>query len=267
MSIAEYYNQRAKYQLLPYDEDWDTVIEKFSKVIDTRLRYIFGDKKLKVLDCTCGIGTQAISCAKLGHHIWASDISSEMIKYAQKYSAERGENIHSFIQDVREPFSENYKNKFDAVLSLNNSLVFVSNNKNADTELTTSFKNIFDILNDNGIFMISLRPYDEYLISKPLSPPNREYKFRKVGDDTVKFYQRYDWLDDNKHYICKTFYDFLQNDGSINTVSEEIKIRAWREKEIVDKLKKSGFTKIHTEIIEDKTGHYREKWFLAVKNQ
>ena len=42
------------------------------------------DKQVRILDCACGIGTQAVGLALLGYHVTASDISSEEIKEAKK---------------------------------------------------------------------------------------------------------------------------------------------------------------------------------------
>ena len=262
--IAEYYDNRAKYQLLPYDEDWDNVIDKFSKVLNSRILKIFGNRTLKVLDCTCGIGTQAIALGKLGHDVTASDISPEMVKYAETYSSARNVFPKFIVQDLREEFPDELDERFDLTVSLNNSLIFVSNDENGDKELLKSFQNLYKLTKPGGCLMISLRPYDEYQEKQLHAPPNRQWKFREIQGETVRFRQQYNWLSDNKHYVCDTYYDFLENEG-IRTVKESVKVRAWKEHEIVTASNQAGFTKNQIEIVADPNGHYREKWFYLIK--
>lgn len=45
------------------------------------------DRASLVLDCACGIGTQAVGFARLGYDVTASDISDAEIKEAKRRAA------------------------------------------------------------------------------------------------------------------------------------------------------------------------------------
>ena len=70
--------------------DWDAAVREEAAF----LQKIFGeygfDQTARVLDCACGIGTQAIGLAALGYSVTASDVSAGELTEAQERSARRG---------------------------------------------------------------------------------------------------------------------------------------------------------------------------------
>ena len=75
MNITQtfYDNMASQYDKLFFD--WKATTQE-QAVILNNIFYSYGfDKTASVLDCACGIGTQAIGLASIGYHVTASDIS------------------------------------------------------------------------------------------------------------------------------------------------------------------------------------------------
>src|SRR5262249_14721253 len=73
-AIVRFYAALAPQYHLIYG-DWRTAIRRQARVLDTLIRRVGGDPPLALLDCTCGIGTQAIGLALLGYRVHGTDLS------------------------------------------------------------------------------------------------------------------------------------------------------------------------------------------------
>lgn len=264
--IDDYYDDRASFQLFPYAEDWDNVIKKFGIAIEKAVSpHIDFDQTLKIHDCTSGIGTQAIAMAQMGHQVWASDCSPRMVEECERNAKARELEMSCFVHDLRRQANPAHHGRFDMVVSLNNSLAFVSNQSNTNEELNRAMIELYKTLANDGLLVISLRPYDEYLRDKPKQPPGRRWTFREVEDKKVKFRQKYLWHPNKKHYFCFTHYDFIESDGKRWDRTEMVKVRAWKNQELVESLEAAGFKIVHNEIHSSKHSHYRESWIIGKK--
>jgi 2-polyprenyl-3-methyl-5-hydroxy-6-metoxy-1,4-benzoquinol methylase len=54
------------------------------------------------LDCTCGIGTQALPLARLGYRVTGTDISPAAVKRARAEATMRGLDADFKVSDVRD---------------------------------------------------------------------------------------------------------------------------------------------------------------------
>jgi 2-polyprenyl-3-methyl-5-hydroxy-6-metoxy-1,4-benzoquinol methylase len=54
--------------------DWDGAVVRHGKALDAVIRSELGTRAAVVLDCACGIGTQALGLALLGHRVTGADI-------------------------------------------------------------------------------------------------------------------------------------------------------------------------------------------------
>lgn len=63
-------------------EDWDASMKRQSNVLDRIFVNQFKQprQELKVYDCSCGIGTQAIGLALLGYKVHATDLSHRAVR-------------------------------------------------------------------------------------------------------------------------------------------------------------------------------------------
>ena len=101
--------------------DWQTTTHEQTAILSKLIADIGFDKRARILDCACGIGTQAIGLAALGYTVTASDISDGELAEANKRAEKNGVNIlfkHADFCSLSDVFSE----KFDIVIAMDNAL-------------------------------------------------------------------------------------------------------------------------------------------------
>lgn len=91
----------------------------------------------RILDCACGIGTQAIELAALGYDVTTSDISDGKLTEAATRAEKNGVEIrfaHADFCALTDAFSE----QFDIVITMDNALPHIL----ADRLWTQQYKKI-----------------------------------------------------------------------------------------------------------------------------
>src|ERR1700676_4765530 len=90
-AVDDFYDQLAPLYHLIY-QDWDASIaqqgEQLSRIIQSEW-----PGTVRVLDVSCGIGTQAIALALKGFSVAGSDLSSAEIERARREASARGAEI------------------------------------------------------------------------------------------------------------------------------------------------------------------------------
>ena len=107
--------------------DWDASIERQGAALDAVIRGLLGEPgrseqpgPLDILDCSCGIGTQALGLAALGHRVVGSDLSPTSARRAAAEGVKRGTPVATVAADMRRlPFEGE---RFDVVLTADNSV-------------------------------------------------------------------------------------------------------------------------------------------------
>src|SRR3712207_5271557 len=78
-STEKFYDDLAsQYHLIA--QGWKEAVRSQGKT----LHKLLGERPLNVLDCSCGIGTQAIGLALESHSVFASDLSAQAVERAKK---------------------------------------------------------------------------------------------------------------------------------------------------------------------------------------
>ena len=142
--------------------DWQATLEEQSFLLDKLFQDNGYDKKAKVLDCACGIGTQAIGLAGLGYHVTASDISDGELDEARKRALKNEVKICFQNADFR-ALSKTFPQKFDIVIAMDNALPHMLSK--GDLEL--AIESISSRVATGGMFVASIRNYDDLLKNKP----------------------------------------------------------------------------------------------------
>jgi ubiquinone/menaquinone biosynthesis C-methylase UbiE len=68
--VREFYDELASDYHLIY-EDWWSSVERQGRALNALIESRPGPGPKRVLDCTCGIGTQALGLSLHGHHLLA----------------------------------------------------------------------------------------------------------------------------------------------------------------------------------------------------
>ncbi|MBQ5754703.1 MAG: class I SAM-dependent methyltransferase, partial [Oscillospiraceae bacterium] len=118
--IQTFYNSLATQ----YDklfEDWQAATHWQAQLLDRLFRAEGFGPASPLLDCACGIGTQAIGLAALGYAVTASDISGAELAEAQKRAAANG--VHPrFLQADFCALEETFPEQFPIILCMDNAL-------------------------------------------------------------------------------------------------------------------------------------------------
>ncbi len=224
--------------------DWQSTTQEQALLLDKLFQDNGFHRSANILDCACGIGTQAIGLASLGYHITASDISEGELIEAKKRSA----NNHVTIRFERADFcalSDTFPDPFDIVIAMDNALPHMLTTK----DLEAAIKSITDRLTNGGMFVASIRDYDALLATKPpYSPP---YIHKTDKGQRVSF-QTWDWKDDRYKLI-----QYIIDDEEPLQISKfECEYRATRRKELTDLLQSAGCRMV-TWLFPEETGFYQ----------
>ncbi len=68
-SVEVFYDDLAESYHLMF-ENWDGSIARQAAILGPILEQTLGNVSAYVLDCACGIGTQALGLAQRGHRFW-----------------------------------------------------------------------------------------------------------------------------------------------------------------------------------------------------
>lgn len=108
-----------------------------------------------VLDCHCGTGFHMAMLIEMGYDVEGIDLSPDMIRVARKNLRERGLSANIYRYDVKE-ISRTLGRKYDCVISMGNSLPHESGDEN----LLSALRNMYEVLNKDGICIIHIENYD-----------------------------------------------------------------------------------------------------------
>ena len=205
--------------------DWQSATHEQAVILDGLFRTNGFDRSAKLLDCACGIGTQAIGLACLGYPVTASDISEAELAQARERAKRNHAKIrfaHADFRALRETFSET----FDIVICMDNALPHML----SGDALETAVRSITNRIAPGGIFVASIRDYDALLAEKPpYSPP---YIHNTDKGQRVSF-QTWDWS--GEHY---TLTQYIIDDGETLQISKfDCRYRATRREELTALLR------------------------------
>ena len=202
------------------------------------------DKTAQILDCACGIGTQAIGLASLGYNVTASDISNGEIAQAKARSLMANVQIRFENADFC-ALSETFVEQFDIIIAMDNALPHML----SSTALGNAIKSIVNQIKQGGLFVASIRDYDNLLKDKPpYSPP---YIHKTDKGQRVSF-QTWDWNGDN----YKLMQYIIDDEETLQISKFECEYRATRREEMTNLLLANGCSEVVWKFPEE-TGFYQ----------
>src|SRR5262245_27590680 len=156
----EFYDAIADDYPLFY-RDWQTQLEREG----LGLRSIFRNRGIeRVLDASCGVGTQAVPLAQLGFEMVAADPSAGMLRKARETAD--ASNVADKIEFVQADFMrlhEAVKGPFDAVVSKGNALPHLL----TDEEIETAILTFYELLRPGGTLVIGMRDFGPFMEDRP----------------------------------------------------------------------------------------------------
>ena len=242
--VLSFYESLADHYHLIF-EDWDRSIERQAKVLDALLARSFADRPLKILDCACGIGTQALGLASLGHHIVGSDLSPAEVQRARREATNRGLDIPFYIADMT-TLASVAECDFDVVAALDNALPHLT-----PDQLTQAVRTMAAKLKPGGFFLASIRDYDTLLQQRPAM--QEPIFFGSEGSRRI-VHQVWDWSEQAIYTLH--LYITLERANRWKTHHYVTEYRGVTRQEISGALQSAGFEEIAWLMPED-SGYYQ----------
>ncbi len=224
--------------------DWQTTVKEQSVILDKLFKDNGYDKKAEILDCACGIGTQAVGLATLEYNVTASDISDGELDEVRQRAIENNVNIRFENADFR-TLSKTFSRKFDIVIAMDNALPHML----TKNDLEMAIKSILSRIAMGGMFVASIRDYDVLLKNKP--PYSAPYIYNTEKGQRVSF-QTWNWNADN----YKLTQYIIEDDISLKTSKFECEYRAIRREELTNLLLSNGCISVVWKFPEE-TGFYQ----------
>lgn len=244
MNITQtFYNQLASH----YDKlflDWQSTTTEQAVILDNLFQKYGFDRSARILDCACGIGTQAIGLASLGYPMTASDISDAELQEAKNRAAKNNVRIRLAHADFC-ALSETFSEQFDILIAMDNALPHML----TSSALASAVQSITRQIVDGGLFVASIRDYDALLMDKPTySPP---YIHKTENGQRVSF-QTWNWADD-----CYKLIQYIIEDESQLQINKfECEYRATRREELTNLLLSHGCRQVDW-LFSEETGFYQ----------
>lgn len=202
--VRTFYDElAADYHLL--FADWQASMERQGVALDRLIRQALGAGPKRVLDCACGIGTQAIGLARRGYLVHATDLSPAAIARARQEAENSGVDIAFGVADLR-TLAEQVAGEFDVVLACDNALPHLLD----DADLRRAVANMVAKLQPGGLLLASTRDYDALVQERPRTEGPRVLD----GPDGRRItFQVWDWTADGGYYALHQF--IVRQDGEI----------------------------------------------------
>lgn len=224
--------------------DWQSTTHEQASILDQLFREQGLDAPARVLDCACGIGTQAIGLAALGYHVTASDISDGEIAQAKERAAKNNVTLRFAHADFR-ALQKTFSQPFDIVIAMDNALPHML----SPHDLEAAIESITGQVAPGGLFVASIRDYDALLMSKPpYSPP---YIHPTPKGQRVSF-QTWNW--DGDHY--KLIQYIIDDEQTLQISKFACEYRAIRREELTALLLAKGCSSVVWKFPEE-TGFYQ----------
>jgi SAM-dependent methyltransferase len=218
--------------------DWQRSVLEINTALDRVIRLEFGDRPARVLDVTCGIGTQAIALALRGHEVHGSDLSARAIERARREAARFGVDVTFHVADVRR-VAEIAPGTFDVVLSAGNSLPHLM----TDADLLLALDNMRRKLAPGGLAMISIRDYDAHIAARTRVVPPQVTG--APGSRAIVF-QVWEW-DADGGAITPTLFVLRESEVGWSMTARTTRYRALRRADLSRLLAEAGFSRIQWE--------------------
>lgn len=229
-SAAAFYDGLAPSYDRLYPE-WDAAIEQQADVLDRLLRQRLGDARHRVLDCTVGIGTQALGLARLGHRVSGTDVSEGSLARARAEADRRGVTVSLTVADLRAlPFAAG---SFDAVVSVDSFA-----HLHSVDEATEALGEMARVSRPGGVVVVSLR---DYTAARREHPPGTLPQVKRTPTRQTIAFQVWDWLPDGRRYDLT--HVVLESHGQGWTVTpRHATLSAFTGAELLDAAQRAGLT-------------------------
>jgi glycine/sarcosine N-methyltransferase len=232
---SSFYDAIAEYYPLFY-RDWKTQLEREG----LGLRAIFRNKGvMRILDPSCGAGTQAVALAQLGFDVVAADPSPGMLRKAEEIAGSY--DLSGSLEFHRADFARLpgvVTGPFDAIVCKGNALPHLL----TDQEIEQTLHTFYDLLRPGGVLVIGMRDFAPFMEVRPRFLPG----FTHLLDDGQEFitFDIWEWEDGPPVIATQNLY-IVRGDGiRYETIKKQVIFRPLSTDEVKVVLLEAGFEEI-----------------------
>ena len=231
-NVVGFYDGFASEYGLVYGGNWERAIERQGAALDGLIREAVPGAN-EVLDCSCGIGTQAIGLARLGYHVCGTDVSEQQLARARHEAERLGVSVSFALADFRD--LSGIEREFDVVISCDNAVPHLLDEGDVPKALTQMRTK----LRPGGLLIVTMRDFDAALVERPpLAPP-----IMLAGSPRRVLVRLHDWDADRPCYTVR--YLVLTDDVEGWTITEHTtRYRAITRDELTRAARVAGFSDI-----------------------
>ena len=236
--MTDFYDRLAPFYHLIYP-DWDASIQRQGRALDAVIHARLGDGAHAVLDVACGIGTQTLALAALGHRVTASDLSPGAVARARGEAARRGLQAAFSVADMGAAHTH-HGGGWSVVLCADNSLPHLL----SDDELVAALRQFHACTRPGGLCLVSVRDY----AAMPRGPDEvQSYGVRE--EPGVRYILLQHRAFEGDHYDV-TFY-IVEDRGSDTATTHAMRSRyyAVTTDRLLELMRAAGFS--HAERLDD----------------
>jgi len=210
--------------------DWDGAMKRQGDWLDHFIRTEWPGSA-RLLDATCGVGTQSIPLALRGYEVTASDLSPAAVARAGREASARGARLTTSVADLRS-LSKTH-GEFDVVLACDNSFPHLL----SDAEIAQGLAECGACVRPGGGFLLSMRDYD----APGTGSEMHSYGVRPLADGRALLFQVWDW--DGAHYDL-SFYVVKERAGGVETSVQRSRYYAIAPARVLELMRAAGFENV-----------------------
>jgi 2-polyprenyl-3-methyl-5-hydroxy-6-metoxy-1,4-benzoquinol methylase len=229
---ASHYDQEAQH----YDAFNETQSAKINQTIENILRH---HKMKRILDFTCGTGSQVFWLAKKGFETVGVDINAQMLAIAKDKAAKQSSPIHFEQGDIR----TSQIGQFDAVLSIFNSIGHLTKE-----DFKLALKNVYTNLIPGGLYIFDIFNLDYLLHEDNITKLTIDNQ-KKYGDITAREIQ-YSTISEDGVLTSFDVYHEQQSNGIEKVTKASQTLQVYNQTHLKALLEKNGFKVIQQSDID-----------------
>jgi SAM-dependent methyltransferase len=232
--MNSFYKQLTPLFHLVY-KDWHATIEAHGKMLAEIIDSQWGSSKTRILDVSCGIGTQSLALATRGFDVTASDLSPDVVARAKREARARDLEIEFSVCDMREAHLE-HGGGFDVVLCAGNALPHLLN----DDEILKALRSMYACLDPGGGCIITMRQYDREERGTGIFKP---FGVREEAGSRFIIFQVWDFVGE-RYKFAMYFLEEHMETGEITTHVMRSEYYAISPEKILILMQRAGFDRV-----------------------
>jgi SAM-dependent methyltransferase len=231
--MTEFYDQLAPFYHLIFP-DWYASVRRQGEQIASLIESNWPERgpRRKVLDVSCGIGTQAIGLALQGHAVTGSDLSASAVDRLRSEAARFGVSLDVSVCDMRRAHAH-HGSGFDAVICCDNSLPHLL----TEDDVLAALKEMLACLSAGGGCIVTVRDYGCEARGRNLVKP---YGVRVDSGKRYLLFQVWDFA--GEHYDLSLF--VVEEDlasGEVQTHAMRSRYYAVSTSQLCELMREAGF--------------------------